>query len=231
MPRVPSIPTVGPDGIGGSTAGPSFPTPAAFSSGADTENLTTRNVALPSGTGGRVIVFVSADDAPGTGTVAVTEGGWTALVNNVSLAGGRVRGLVIYKDAPVETLVTITTSAAEAAAWVAVRVTGFAAATAPAVSSPASLSGVDPDPPSLDPSWGVENTLWIAAAFCDPGYTFPTAGPAGYSNFTEAHWNENNGASMAIATRGLAAETENPGTFAAALGPDSTAYTLAVRPA
>lgn len=207
-----------------------FPQVAAFSSGADTENLTERVIALPAGSGGRVFVFVSADDAPGTGAVAVEEDDWLPLLDSVSLAGGRVRGMVVYKDAPAETEITVTTSAAEACAWVAMRVTGFDAATAPAVSSPASLSGVDPDPPSLDPSWGEEDTLWIAAAFCDPGYAFPTAGPAGYEDFTEAHWNENNGASVAVATLENATESVNPGVFTAAIGPDSTAYTFAVRP-
>lgn len=92
------------------------------------------------------------------------------------------------------------------------------------------------DPPSLTPSWGAKDTLWIAlsAAFTT-GYgsgnwsCHITGFPSGYSNTMAPLYGES---SIGYADKQLNAASENPGAFTWLDGPyNPDAATIAVQPA
>jgi hypothetical protein len=88
------------------------------------------------------------------------------------------------------------------------------------------------DPPSLTPSWGADDTLWIvAAANSSSSASSPTAAPASYGSFTAAGSLPLTGGSDAAvwsAHRQANTATENPAAFTGGTG---YAVTIAVQPA
>ncbi len=128
---------------------------------------------------------------------------------------------------------TWTASTGTTAVWQVIKVNSWHGTTAPEAAT-SSGDSVSVDPPNLSPSWGSENTLWIAVA----GHTAIsaaafTAEPSGYSNF------QNNGAStggsacsIATAVKTATASSEDPGTFTAGGSNRYWAcFTVGVRPA
>lgn len=125
-------------------------------------------------------------------------------------------------------------SALTTAAWQTMRITTWHGTTVPEVGTASSGDSSSANPPTLTPSWGSAETLWIVVA----GHTAAsaaafTAAPTNYITFA------NNGASsggsacsIASATRQLTATSEDPGTFTAG-GSNRwwAAQTIAIRPA
>lgn len=103
--------------------------------------------------------------------------------------------------------------------------------TPPEAASVAHGSTINPDPPSLTPSWGAADTAWHAGSCIDGGLADATAFPA---NYTLNQSNTNTGGSGAIssatARRELNAASENPGTFTYDSSDTAVAWTIAVRP-
>ena len=81
-----------------------------------------------------------------------------------------------------------------------------------------------PDPPSLTPSWGSADTLWLALS-CNynPVTTYPT-------NYTQLGFRSGNTA-VASAYRNNATATEDPSKYVWQSGWYSSAATVAIRPA
>jgi len=105
--------------------------------------------------------------------------------------------------------------------WASWRISGWNAfefANSSGVSDPS------PDPPSLTPTWGAKDTLWIA--MCGNDNDAVTAGPASYSSFTAVSESD---ANMGFAYRELNAATEDPGAFTIS-GDEWNAMTFAVEP-
>lgn len=75
-----------------------------------------------------------------------------------------------------------------------------------------SAGSADPDPPSLTPSWGAADTLWIASGGSYSTMDL-TAYPTNYINTQLHQWRATNGTSTFSATRALNAATEDPGIF------------------
>ncbi|MCC6311372.1 MAG: hypothetical protein IT345_10700 [Trueperaceae bacterium] len=105
--------------------------------------------------------------------------------------------------------------------------------TPPEISANANGSSDSPDPPSLTPSWGSAENLWVAIQAADQGSDpFPVTGwPTNYSGSQTENNDINSAGVIALATRLLTATSEDPGAFTNTGSETWNAYTLAVRPA
>lgn len=72
----------------------------------------------------------------------------------------------------------------------------------------------NPDPPSLTPSWGSADYLWIAVA--RQWNVDIAGGPSGYSNYADNYASGRD--NMATAEKSSTASSENPGTFSSGTG-------------
>lgn len=173
---------------------------------------------------------------------ARNAGTWTKAtgmndITTLSQAGGGSVGKLngFYKIADGSeggTTATYTASTGTTAAWVCIRVSGWHGTTPPEATT-SSGDATNANPPSLTPSWGSDDTLWIGvAANSATGETTGfTAAPSGYSNL------HSNGASsggstcnVASATKTNAASSEDPGTFTPNSNRFWAAATIGIRP-
>lgn len=89
------------------------------------------------------------------------------------------------------------------------------------------------DPPSLTPSWGSANTLWIFGAVAADDAVTVSTWPANYTNLTyvESGGAANDTQACAMGSRELAAASEDPGAVTWSQSQRTDAFTVAVRPA
>ena len=94
-------------------------------------------------------------------------------------------------------------------------------------------ASANPDPPSVSPSWGVEDTLWFALTGAADDDATATSYPANYTNgvSTISGAPANQKSSICVARRELAAASDNPGTFTLSEAELWIAQTVAIRPA
>lgn len=205
-----------------------FPQVATSSSGQESSASTSHVVTLPSGVGAGnlLLIFIATD----VDDALTPPSGWTEL-SDLSVSSSAQCG-VAYRiaDGSEGASATYTSSASNIAVWIAYRLTGNHASTAPEVAQGVNDSGANPNPPSLNPSnWGTEDTLWFAMAATPVNITvssYPTNYTGGLNSATSAE----NGASVSVARRELNAASEDPGTFTLSTSSDHRAITLAVRP-
>ncbi len=127
--------------------------------------------------------------------------------------------------------VDFTTSASQRSAHVSFRVSGALDAT-PTVSTVATGDSTAPDPNNIAPGVGSEDFLWLATMLCELGTnTTLISAPTNYSNFITAQASSGSGGcSVAVASRQLTAESEDPGAFD--IDSDQwAAYGIGIRPA
>jgi hypothetical protein len=209
-----------------------FPQVAATNSGNSGANATSHVINMPAGVavGDLVIVgFCSDQDS----TFSVSSGtGWTQIFERET--GSTIRIAAYYKvaDGSGDNL-TIDTSAAQGTAHVSYRITGHDSGTAPEDPAVPGLdSSAAPNAPSLNPTnWNVEDTLWIVFYGWNGDISNSTY-PANYSsNQVTNRWANVDGVGVAMATRELAAASDDPGAAALSGGTIWVANTFAVRPA
>jgi len=130
--------------------------------------------------------------------------------------------------------VTINTgSGSSFGASVAYRISGGASVE---VSSVASGTSTDPNPPSLSPSWGTKKTLWFAgmgAVRTGSGGTISVSGyPSGFSNHQTDIGISSfpQGRRVAVAQKQEKTATQNPGDFTLGTSLDWEAVTIGVKP-
>jgi len=200
-----------------------FPTVAATNTSNATE-VTSHAISLPADilSGHLLIVLLGLADNRTT----TWPGGWTEMWS-VSSAGAVVfEGYYRIADGTEGATITVTTNFGTTSGHNSYRITGYA--DTPEDGTPATGSGTTPDPPSLTPSWGAEDTLWLACMMHDVADI--TGFPTNYTDGIES----SAGSSSAItgsARRELNATSENPGTFTVSLSFDWIANTIAIRPA
>lgn len=214
----------------------SFPTVAATNTSQQTTNSLTHTANLPAGivSGNLVTVFFACD---GNTTAEVTNpaSGWeTLFTQNVLADTAFLKVFYRWADGSEGSTITITTGATEQSNHISFRISVAHASEVPAFAStrPGS-SSANPDPPSLDPAnWDVEDTLWIAVAAWD-GSPTGIGYPANYTSnqITVQNPSGSGSAGLIVATRELAAESEDPGTFTMSAQEQWAAATIAVRPA
>jgi hypothetical protein len=209
-----------------------FPIVAATNTSTDTTSDTNQVISLPANiAAGNLLLLVhhgsGLDSTPNTACT-----GWT-LLDDEPLFSNTSHLAIFYKIASGSegASVTCTTDQVEDSAACTYRITGWHGTTPPEISTNTENTTGEPDPASVTPSWGAEDTLWIAIASEDFNNSDFTAYPINYgtANITIATHTSNGGA-CAMAARGLNATSENPGTFttdATAVG--WGAFTVAVR--
>ncbi|MEQ1844160.1 MAG: hypothetical protein ABL983_01115 [Nitrospira sp.] len=210
-----------------------FPIVQATNSTGDATNVTSHTVGLPASisSGDLLMAFISCRNSTST---IVFPGGWTQVgsdFNSGGVASGQTINAIYYRVANggEGASITVTTSVSNACASVTKRITGQHASTAPEAGTAASGASVNPDPPNLAPSWGAEDTLWIAfegntAArttsvypYADNNLTVPTSSGAN--------------ATIAYCEQSVNASSSDPGTFTISVSENWGAQTVAIRPA
>jgi hypothetical protein len=89
-----------------------------------------------------------------------------------------------------------------------------------------------PDPPSLTPSWGSAENLWLAIGFCDFGsFTFGSY-PSGYAlGINTVQTGAGTGNAVSVAGKLATGTSEDPGAFTiSASARNWASFTLAIRP-
>lgn len=187
-----------------------FPSVTTSSSFADTSNQTSHTVTLPSGvtTGDLLLLFVYTDAFADY----TSPSGYTLRFDGTGQSGiGRLK--VFSKVAGGSESNPSFTTGSDAAAAVMYRIAnGGDILVGPGNGYFGDLA---PDPKLLDATeWSGDDVLWIAVAGWDQGRAISTY-PSSYSgNNVSANWDDSNGVGIAVGTRNLVADTENPGTFA-----------------
>lgn len=201
---------------------------AAYSPTGD--GLEDHPVPMPSGvtSGDLLLMFLNVsrvtDGAPSV------PSGWTVLYNaNYSTGTSHNKARCYYRVADGSEGATVTVSSAVFPRMSATtyRISNYQGT--PEAGSPVNGVSVNPNPPSLSPSWGSDKTLWIAINHSSAGstVTHPTSyGGAvdGYTGvFNEFH------ARTATSHRELEAASEDPGVFTLGQSVDWVANTVAIR--
>lgn len=200
---------------------------------------TSHNVTMPATVdSGDLLLMLFTNDIAAAGTTTTTPSGWTLVPATAGNSNNQVRVLIYAKVATGSedgTNVDVVTSVSEEAAVQTYRIkAGEWSGTLAGVEATAAsnASTANPDPASLNPSgWGTENTLWIAYAggsSFNSVTTYPT-------NFTGGVHTQSNtgtgGASVSSAWQESASASIDPGTFTMNAANDSSAFTIAIRPA
>lgn len=194
---------------------------------------TNKSCNLPSGiqSGNLLLLWIRSNGAD----THTTPSGWSDLVKNNTADASDDTTSLFYKIASGSegSTVTVNGTASLKFSSLSWRVTGAHQTTAPNVATATGTSST-PDPPSLTPSGGTKDYLWIAIYGIE-GTSTLSSYPANYSSNqitvatsgSTAATNSRSGA----AARQLNASSENPGTFTASASEDWTAVTVAVYPA
>lgn len=210
---------------------PSAGTPVSTAFGS---SVTSMAVTMPAtvSSGDRLVAVSSIRNAATWSTVPT---GFTQL--KLQAGGGSVGDLTVFEKiadgTEGGTTKTWVASTATTAVWQVIRVTSANASTASEVAS-TNGDATNANPPSLTPSGGSNDYLWIAVA--SNGATGDTTGftaaPTNYSGL-QSNGGSSGGATVniATATRQLTASSEDPGAFTPSSNRFWAAATIAIYPA
>lgn len=189
-----------------------FPVVATSSFSAEVTNTTSHDVIIPTGTasGDRLVAVIAID---GNVTTSGFPSGWSQLAT-VNSGGGSSHEIWEKIADGGESDFQYTTSGSETTCNKCLRITGAHASTA-SETTITSATSTNPDPPSLTPSWGAEDTLWIASYAID-GTNTATGYPTNYNDNQDTQASGDSSCSFGVATRELNATSDNPGTFTVA---------------
>lgn len=195
---------------------------------------TSHSVTLPSGIAANDLIVLIGVAYPIAGYTWTPPSGYTGLDNTPANAEPAL--WYRYADGTESGSVTFTSSTAGQSTWVAFRISGAEnpAIQAPEAGTAASAISAAPNPPSLSPTGGSKNYLWIAAAGYLDGLV-ASAAPASYSNLQT----DNSGGTTALvdvgistAERSVAGASEDPGAFTGNTSANGGwAQTFAIHPA
>ncbi len=153
--------------------------------------------------------------------------GWTELTSTSD--GSTTQVACAWATATGTEGSTITVSSSDAGSEstraIAYRISGGISVQA---GTPATGSSSNPNPPSLSPSWGAADALWLAMWAGDTG----TATSSNPTNYALGAVSIDGGADTSIgaAARSLGTSSEDPGTFTLASSSAWVANTIAIRP-
>lgn len=191
-----------------------------------------QNIDMPSSVeADNLLLMMLAYD--GSGSAPTTPTGWTGLINSNSNSSGR---MLVYKQAAGDeggTSVSVTLGATAACAATVYEISGWNDLEyEDGIGNPTYTVSASPNPPSLSPSWGAADTLWIAGVMAvDDNGTFNSA-PTNYTNLEQiaAGAAVNASAEVGSARRERNVATEDPGTFSMSEIEGWVAVTIAVEP-
>lgn len=198
-------------------------------SGTQGTNATTWTLTWPTNlaAGDQIIAIVSADSNP-----TIT---WPAeLTQFAGVASGTTVSLRVASGIATGTetgTFDITLSASEQGNWWVLRITGNDDATAPerTTANDGLVASVNPDAPSLTPTWGSAENLWIAIASVDNGNTAVTVDPTNYTALADLAGGAT-GTLLAVAHRLLTAATDDPSAWTIDTSRRWCTATIVVRP-
>lgn len=195
-----------------------------------TSNATTIAVALPASVaaGDMLIVLCGLDVGASTSTND------QSFVELVDATGTDIWVWIGYKIAAGgETTVTLTHTSERANA-IAYRIPAgeWHGTTVPEITSAGDGTSVNPDPPSLTPSWGSSGTTtYIAVAMLDDsaGVSSVSSWPSNYTSNQVTAATATSAASVHASIRLIAGSPENPGTYTVSPSEHWRTYTIGVR--
>ena len=158
-------------------------------------------------------------------------GTWTQLASNTQSTGFRSEIWYRFADGTEDGKnVTIDLDTARTSAWIVYRVSGISPVTPNITSADFAQSSTStPNPPSLTPSWGQQDTLWLAVLSHGGLSGTITGVPANYSNNVASYGSGTTRVSIFSTDRSLNASTEDPGTYTRSSTGNSLALTIALR--
>lgn len=191
---------------------------------------TSHTVTLPTGidVGERLIVMFATRENNVT-----FPAGWTELYDAGNSGQSCQAGAYRDCDGTEGASIAVTTGTSRACAWQVWRLSrgNFIAGVAPEVGTVASGNSANPNPPSETPSWGAQNTLWIATASLkdNPAPSSVSSWPTNYADNRTSVTAVANNLEIYAASRTLNASSEDPGTYTMANSRDWASQTIAVR--
>lgn len=215
----------------GQKAYATFPTVSATNT-SNTSSGTTHTVNLPTGiSSGNLLITLFTFTV---NTTVTWPSGWNSIINAGGICGiSQIR----YKiaDGTEGSTMNLTVGSGGESAHHTYRITNWDGVTPPEGASVGSGGGtLTPNPPSLSPSWGAADNLWIAAMMPAFYTTTLTSYPTNYSNGLNNNSSGGAGCRLSSARRQLNTATEDPGNFTITASPSSPwsyAMTVAVKPA
>ncbi len=187
-------------------------------------------ISLPSGivAGNLLIVWMMSD---GFETISDWDG-FTELFVDYDDTSQSLWAAYKFATGSEGSTISVGISSAERTAHQSFRITGAHATTPPEVATGTDGSTEFPDPPSLTPSWGAEDTLWMVGLGIDTGAATVDSYPTSYTNGVRINEGTGSGgANLAVARRENNTATEDPGTFDLSGVEGTVINTLAIRPA
>lgn len=202
-----------------------------LSSRASTSNPDTVDLPASIASGDLIIVFHFSDGA----LTRTFPSPWVEIKDTVVSGSSANIGIAYLIASGGETSVTVTKSADERFSAIAIRISAASwhGTTAPEVSTGTTGSSQFPNPDSVTASWGAEDNLFIAAYAVD-GADVPLPTTAWPTNYDSNHIDSPEVASAGgggIASRELAASSDDPGTFTMTATEQWWAGTVVIRPA
>ena len=219
-----------------------FPSVDSRNTSSQGSNSTSHTVNLPSGITSGKLLIVKFGYAVTSNSVDLTGTGFTAITNGaVENTGGSTEGIFTayrWTDGSEGSTISIATGTATRSNHQSLLISG---AQNPSTQAPeaqtSTVNNLPPDPPSLTPTGGAKDYLWIACgsqARSDVDHDL-TGAPSSYSNLNASATTGGTGAGWstgATAERQLNASSENPGAFTSTNGiiGESAAVTIAIHP-
>ena len=200
--------------------------------GAETVNTTAHSISLPINeiqADDLILVFFAIDSSEGLTIDTIISGiNW---VTETTYSTTNVTAGIFWKIAEGEgyDYLTINT-ASEMASFVSYTITGYRESEPITVSTSATGSSTNMDPPSLTPLYGGQDYLWFVFGAMD-GFVSASAAPSNFSDLLTANNLEEDGCTCSVANRQYnTTSAYNPGTFTNSTG-DWIAFTVIVNPA
>lgn len=204
------------------------PVVAASANGTQTANSTVTASLPASISAGDLLILVITGVTNPAATTVTTPATWNVLGSDTQ---GFTRLAAFYKIAlgTEGASVNVNFGATARYAFASYRITGHDALQAPEMLFALNSK----DPPSLTPSWGSNNNLWIAGtgADSDSDTSTPTF-PTGYAS-NQAHNSiaaNGDGGRIALATKEATATSDDPSAYTI-VGSSNVSFTIAVKPA
>ena len=210
------------------------PVVASLDDGTQAANSTTHNVNMPADVGvGDLLLVLFCNDGS---TTVTTPAGWSLLDSIVD--GTAYRGSIFGKVALGSedgTTVNFQTSSGETGAWHVYQVlkNNWFGRFSDGIATEFGTSGTtdSPDPPLLEPGWGIAPTLWIAGVFGSSADGIdPNGEPDGFGNaYNVQGGTTTTGASTASGYLVATAESLDPAPFSMSSTATLVGFTIAVR--
>ena len=195
--------------------GQRFPSVRATNTGLLNAGSTSHSVPLPAGlVAGELLIIGCASQWNLTATWN-TPSGWNVLLANTQNGASQGAQAWFWKIASGSEGATqaVTSSIVCRAAYNSYAISNHDASQAPtALAAPDAGAGVNPNPPSLTPSWGNSKNLWLVAASMSHA-NIPSDYPDNFTNAISGNASTSNGATLATARRQFEGTVLDPNTF------------------